>query len=140
MTIDPIPPHTLLSYDIRVALRYIDMYPVKHFALARYQAENNINPDYAMIIRSESPMDQKLKAIEAQVIDDLVITMLNGFDHTWIQRDLRHVTHKEQMFFNEQAAFRHELFMSVRIPPEFAGMFAHYQRIGESIFLAVPKY
>lgn len=140
MTIDPVPPYVLLTYDIRMALKLIDMYPVKHFAMARYQAENNINPDYAMIIKSESPTDQKLRAIEAQVIDDLIITMLNGFDHTWVQRDLRHLTQKEQSFFNEQNAFRHELFMSVRIPPEFAGMFAHYQRIGESIFLAVPKY
>lgn len=140
MTIDPVPPHVLLTYDIRSALKLIEMFPVKHFALARYQDENNINPDHAMIIRKASPTDQKLTAIEAQVIDDLIITLLNGFEHTWVQRDLRHVTHKEQTFFNEQVAFRHELFMSVRIPPEFAGVFAHYQRIGESIFLAVPKY
>lgn len=140
MTIDPVPPHVLLTYDIRAALTLLDMYPIKTYALNRYQAENNINPDHAIIYKLQSATDQKLRAIEAQVVDDLIITMLNSFEHTWIQRDLRHVTDRELTFFNEMAAFRHELFMSVRIPTEYAGMFAHYQRIGESIFLAVPKY
>lgn len=140
MTIEPVPPHVLLTYDIRAALRLLDMYPIKKYALDRYQRENNINPDYAMIIKSQSPTDQKLRALEAQVIDDVIITMINGFEHTWIQRDLRHMTHEEILFVSSQAAFRHELFHSVRINPEYAGMFAHYQRIGESIFLAVPKY
>jgi len=140
MTIEPIPPHVLLSYDIRTALSKVDMYPIKAYALKRYQNENNINPDFAMLIPQGSPTDQKLRAIEAQIIDDLIITMINSFEHTWIQRDLRHVTLEEQSFFNTQSDFRHELFMCVRIQPEFAGVFAHYQRISESIFLAVPKY
>ncbi len=140
MTIEPVPEHILLSYDVRSALQLLDMYPVKAYALQRYKRENNLNPDFAIVIQSQSPTDQKLRALEAQVIDDLIITTINGFEHTWIQRDLRHMTHNEILFASDQAAFRHELFHTVRINPEFAGMFAHYQRIGESIFLAVPKY
>lgn len=140
MTIDPIPPHTLLSFDIRPVLATLDMYPIKAFALSRYQAENNINPDHALLYTLASPMAQKLQAIQEQVIDDFIISSINGFEHTWIQRDLRHVTHKELLFFSEQTQARHELYLCARFKSEFAGMFAHYQRIGNTIFLAIPKY
>lgn len=140
MTLEPIPPYVLLAYDIRAALAKLDMYPIKAYALKRYQSENNINPDYAMVIKSQSVTDQKLQALEAQVIDDIIITMINDFEHTWIQRDLRHITNEELSFIHSQTDFKYELFRCVRINPEFAGMFAHYQRLGESIFLAVPKY
>lgn len=140
MTVDPIPPHTMLAFDIRPVLALLDLYPVKAFAIQRWQLENNLNPDHAFIIHRGSPTDQKLQAIEAQVVDDFIISSINNFEHTWIQRDLRHLTRKELLFFNEQAKAREELYRCVRVPHDFAGMFAHYQRIGDTIFLVIPKY
>lgn len=140
MVIEPIPPHVLLSFDIRPVLTNLDMYSIQVLADSRYREENNINPDYAMIVQSNTIVDQKIQALKAQVIDDFIITTINSFEHTWIQRDLKHITFKEMNIFDDQLKARSELYQCVRFQPEYAGMFAHYQRIGDTIFIAVPKY
>lgn len=140
MTIDPIPPHTLVSFDIRPVLTNLDMYAVKSFATQRWQRDNNINPDYAMLYKIGSPTDQKLKAYEAQVIDDFIIATFNSFEFTWIQRDQSHVTPKEHEWFFREEEARRMLFRCAQMRNEFAGMFAHYQRLGDTMFLVVPKF
>lgn len=140
MTLVPIPPHDLLVFDIRSVLRTLDSHLIQVCAWARYQTDNNINPDHAALIQQGSTTDQKLIAYKAQVIDDFIVMAINSFEHTWIQRDLSRITPKEKDCYEELHVSWRELFRSIKFKPEYAGMFAHYQRINESIFIAIPKY
>lgn len=140
MSLVPIPPHDLFTFDVRPVLNMLDMHHIGVCAMNRYQADNNINPDYAMYIPLGSVTDQKLVAYRAQVIDDFIATAINSFEHTWIQRDLSRMTPLEIRCFGEMTPAWHALFRCITLKPEYAGSFAHYQRINDSIFLAIPKY
>lgn len=140
MTVEPIPAHVICTFDIRPVLMKLDMYAVRAFATQRWQELENRNPNHAFIYSVKSPTAQKLEAIQAQVIDDFIIHTYNTFEHTWIQRDQRHVTDKELDWFYREVDARRELFRAVQLKPDYAGMFAHYQRLGDSMFLVVPKY
>lgn len=140
MTVEPIPPHVLCTFDIRPVLMAMDMYAVRSFATQRWQELENRNPDHAFIYKMGSPTAQKLEAIQAQVIDDFIIHTYNSFEHTWIQRDQRHLTPKELDWYARENDARRALFRAVQLNHDYAGMFAHYQRIGDSMFLLVPKY
>lgn len=132
--------HTLLTFDIRPVLPLLDLAFINHCALQRHHKDIGHNPDHAFIIQSGSVADQKIRVHRENVIDDLICKAINSFEHTWVHRNLGSLTKEEQRAYDECHSAWSALYLCITFQPEHAGTFAHYQRINDSIFLAVPKY
>lgn len=134
------PKYELNTFDIRPVMPLIDHSVIRRLAFMRHDHRIGRNPDHAMIIKQGSEYDQRVRITEAEIIDDFICTAINSFEHTWIHRDLRHMTAMEQAQYHNFSDAWSALYRCIHFKPEHAGMFAHYQRIGDSIFLAVPKF
>ena len=133
-------PYDLLTFDIRSVLPFIDHGVIRQLAHMRYDLRSGRNPDHAMIIKRGCEYDQRVRITTDEILDDFICTAINSFEHTWVHRDLRHMTEAEFRQYDEFPEAWRALYQSIHFKPEYAGMFAHYQRINDSIFLAVPKY
>lgn len=132
--------HIMLTFDIRPVLPLLDLSFINHCALVRYHAEIGHNPDHAFLYKTGSEADQKIRVHRENVIDDLICKAINSFEHTWIHRDLGKLTQQELHAYNACSSAWSALYKCVIFQPEHAGLFAHYQRIGDAIFIAVPTY
>lgn len=137
---NPILPHVMLAFDIRPVMPLLDLYHINYIAQTRYLREIGHNPDHAFLLKQGSEGDQKIRVHRENVIDDLICRAINSFEHTWVHRNLRNITHDEQRAFESCHLAWSALYRCIIFQPEHAGLFAHYQRINDSIFLAVPKY
>jgi hypothetical protein len=133
-------PYDLLTFDIRPVLPLIDHSMIRSLAFQRHDQRIGRNPDHAMIIPQGSEYDQRVRITTDEILDDFICTAINSYEHTWVHRDLRHMTEAERRIHGEFPEAWRALYQSIHFKPEYAGMFAHYQRINDSIFLAVPKY
>ena len=133
-------PFDLLTFDIRPVLPVLDHDVIRRIAFMRYDKRTGRNPDHAMIIPRGSEYDQRVAITSGEIIDDFISMAINSFEHTWVHRDLRHMTEAELSTYREFTEAWRALYKCIHFKPEYAGMFAHYQRINDAIFLAVPKY
>lgn len=132
--------YDLLTFDIRPAITLIDHDVVRRMAFLRYDKTTGRNSDHAMIITRGSEHDQRVRITSDEILDDFFSLAINSFEHTWIHRNLSHVTEAEKRVYQEFPEAWSALYKCIHFKPEYAGMFAHYQRINDAIFLAVPKY
>lgn len=139
MSANPVP-HILLTFDIRPVLTLLDMAFIPGLAIARHNRLTGHNPDHAQIIQFGSETDQKIRITREVIIDDFICMAINSFEHTWVHRDLKHITPAEHRAYNECREAWQALYRCLIFKPEHAGMFAHYQRINDSIFLAIPQH
>lgn len=134
------PKYDLNTFDIRPVLPLIDHSVLRRLAFLRHDARIGRNSDHAMIIKAGGEYDQRVRITEAEILDDFICTAINSFEHTWVHRDLRHMTPVEKTQYHNFSDAWSALYRCIHFKPEYAGMFAHYQRINDSIFLAVPTF
>lgn len=132
--------YDLLTFDIRPVMTLIDHDVIRRMAFLRYDQRTGRNPDHAMIIKRGSEYDQRVRITSDEILDDFISLAINSFEHTWVHRNLSHITDAEKRIYQDLTDAWSALYKCIHFKPEYAGMFAHYQRINDAIFLAVPKY
>lgn len=132
--------YNLLTFDIRPAITLIDHEVIRRLAFMRYDKRTGRNPEHAMLITQGSEYGQRVRITSEEILDDFIATAINSFEHTWIHRNLSHLTEAETRVYQDHSDAWRALYQSIHFESEYAGMFAHYQRINDAIFLAVPKY
>ncbi len=136
----PILPHDLLTFDIRPVLPLLDILPLNHCAIARHHLEVGHNPNYAFLFKEGSEADKMIRVHRDNILDDWICKAINSFEHTWVKRPLSQLTKEELRGYELNHPAWTALYRCLHLKPEYAGMYAHYQRINDSIFLAIPKY
>lgn len=131
--------YDLHTFDIRPIFQHLDQAYILRLAFNRQDALSGRNPDHAVIIKQGSEHDQKIRIMAQTVIDDFICMAINSFEHTWVHRNLKHITAEEQKAYMACDEAWSALYRCINFNQIPAGMFAHYQRVNDSIFLAVPK-
>lgn len=133
-------PYDLHVFDIRPVLPLIDHDALRRIAFLRYDKRTGRNSDHAMIITKGSEYDQRVRITSDEILDDFISIAINTFEHTWVHRNLSHVSDVEHKLYREFPEAWRALYQCIHFQPEHAGLFAHYQRINDAIYLAIPKY
>lgn len=131
--------YDLHTFDIRPIFQHLDQAYILRLAFNRHDASIGRDPSHAMLYTLGGEYDQKAKITAAQILDDFICMAINSFEHTWVHRNLKHITAEEQKAYMACQDAWSALYRCINFNQISAGMFAHYQRVNDSIFLAVPK-
>lgn len=140
MSVNTPQPYDLLSFDIRPVLLLIDHSLIRRLAFIRHGQRMGMNPNNAILVKQGCEYDQRVRITGDEIIDDFISLAINSFEHTWVHRNLSHISEAEKTVYNDSSNVWRMLYQCVSFRPEYAGLFAHYQRVNDSIFLAIPKY
>lgn len=131
---------SLHSYDLSHAFINMDSLPIRHFALARWQERQGLDPDNATLYHMESNMGKELAVIREEVLDDFLAFTINSFEFCYISRaSLSRISEKERHYFLTQDVARSHIYSEIKFDPELAGRYVHFQRQRNNVFLIVPN-
>lgn len=136
----PMNKYDLVTMDIRPVMPLLDLQSIRRLAYTRHDQLIGRDPNHAMIFKIDGEYNQKAIITSENILDDFICKAINSFEHTWVHRNLSHLTPHEIRVYQEQSEAWSALYKCLVFDPAHAGMFAHYQRIKDSIFLAIPKF